>query len=384
MEHRRSALGTLVALTIARIAFGYQVQTVASLGPELVRAFHMGFTLLGTLVGLYMLPGVVSAIPAGVLARRLGDRRVVTAGLALMTIGSVLSALGGGPAGIGAGRILSGAGAVALTVLQGKIVAERYSGKSFTLAMGLMVGAFPVGIGIAQLTQAPLAHAFAWPAAFLAGAAISAVALLVFATTWTGAAHPPGMRLLVWPTRRECVLVLVSGLIWTSYNSGFANFLAYMPSWLAAHGHPRWVGDVVLPLATWSNLPSIMLGSALATRFGPTPVFVFGTLMGVVAVGGVGLVDAPLLWGALFGVFASIQGGLIVEIGTLSARPENRAVGMGLFYTTYYVGGATIPALCGRAADYMGDPSGAFLAAAGISILALPFYWLHRRRARII
>jgi predicted MFS family arabinose efflux permease len=70
-----------------------------------------------------------------------------------------------------------------------------------------------------------------------------------------------------------------------------------------------------------------------------------------------------------------------MAVGTLSARPENRAVGMGLFYSIYYAGGAVAPALCGRAADLWGGAEGALLAAAILSALALPMYLLHRRLA---
>jgi len=378
-----SAWGTLVALTLARIAFGYQVQDVASLGPQLVRAFGMDFALLGTLVGVYMAPGVVVAIPVGLVARRFGDRRVVAVGLALMALGSVLSAAAFGPTGIGVGRAVSGTGAVALTVLQGKILAERYTGHHFTLAVGLIVGAFPIGIGTAQLVQGPLADAYGWPAPFLGGAALAAAALLLFLVTWRGVAQAPSLKMagptMTWPSRHEIVMVVLAGLMWTAYNAGYANFLAYMPSFLALRGHPAWIADVVLPLATWGNLPSILLGGVLAVRLGATPVMLFGTLAGVAAVAGIGVADWPLVWGSVFGLLASVQAGLIVGIGTLSARPENRAVGMGLFYTTYYIGGAVIPAICGKAADLVGDPSGAFLCAGGLSALALPFYWLHRR-----
>jgi predicted MFS family arabinose efflux permease len=379
---RSGAWGTLAALTLARIAFGYQVQDVPSLGPELVRAFGMDFALLGTLVGVYMAPGVLVAIPIGFVARRFGDRHVVAVGLALMALGSVGSAMAFGPVGIGLGRAVSGSGAVALTVLQGKILAERYIGHHFTLAVGLIVGAFPIGIGMAQLVQGPLADAYGWPAPFLGGAALAAAALVLFLATWRGVAHaggPTTTRAVAWPSRHEIILVVLAGLMWTAYNAGYANFLAYMPSFLALRGHPGWIADVVLPLATWGNLPSILLGGVLAARLGANPVMVFGTLAGVVAVAGVGVADWPLVWGAVFGLLGSVQAGLIVGIGTLSARPEDRAVGMGLFYTTYYIGGSVIPAICGKAADLVGDPSGAFLCAGALSALALPFYWLHRR-----
>ena len=375
------AYGTLAALALARVAFGFQLQTVASLGPELARAFGMDFATLGTLMGLYMIPGVLVAIPCGFIARRIGDRDVVAAGLAMMAAGSLLSAAATGPWGIGAGRVLSGAGAVAMTVMQGKIMSDRYQGRRFTMLMGVLVGAFPIGIGLAQLLQHKLATAYGWPAAFIAGCVAALLALGSFLATWTGAPHA-APRTLAWPPRRETALVVVSGLIWTAYNAAYFNFLSFMPSYLAAHGHPVWVADTVMTFATWGNMPAILLGGALASRFGPNRVFVAGTLLCAASVAGSAVLDMPLLWGAVFGTVASMHGGLIIEIGTLSARPENRAVGMGIFYTTYYLGGAGLPALCGKAADLAGDPVGAFLAAAGLSLLALPFYFWHRSWAR--
>ena len=76
--------GTLVAMVLARITFGYQIQTVASLGPQLQSAYGIEFALLGTLMGLMQLPGIIAAIPSGFLARRFGDRDVIVAGMVLM------------------------------------------------------------------------------------------------------------------------------------------------------------------------------------------------------------------------------------------------------------------------------------------------------------
>ena len=71
-----------------------------------------------------------------------------------------------------------------------------------------------------------------------------------------------------------------------------------------------------------------------------------------------------------------------MAVGTLSARPQNRAVGMGLFYSLYYLGGAAGPALCGWTADRMGGPEGGLLAAAALSAATVPLYLLHRKLAR--
>ncbi len=373
---------TLAAMVLARATFGYQMQIVASLGPQLHDAFNIDFALLGTLMGLMLLPGVVTAIPAGFLARRFGDREVIAAGMVLMVLGSLVSASAGGPFGIGAGRIVAGFGAVALSVLQPKAVADRFFGKYFQIAMGILVGAFPIGIGLGQLTHGRLSAMFGWPAAFIAGAVLAAVATLVLLATWRSV---PGQnsRAVNWPSRHECLLLIVASLIWTSFNAGYFNFLGYLPSMIALHGHPGWVADVAIFMASWGNLPTMMLGGAVAARLGVVPVFVAAAVLEVVAVAGMGLTDWPLVWSVLFGTFATMHAGIIVGWGALSARPENRAVGMGIFYTGYYVGGTITPALCGYAADWVGDPSGAFICAGVLSGLALPFWWWHRRLSRM-
>ncbi len=373
----------VAAVALGRVAFGYQFQTMASLGPELRAVFGLDYAALGSLVGVYMAPGILVALPGGLLGRQYGERPVVGAGLALMAAGGLVSALAAGPPGIGAGRVLAGAGAVLLVVMQGKMVSDRFAGREFLVVMGLLVGAFPVGVGLVGLSLGPLVRGVGWPGMFFAGAGIATAALLLF---WPNSlrAPPASVARSGWtlPSQRECRLVMVAGLVWTAYNAGYYGFLSYLPSVLAVRQHPASVTAFVLTVATWSNLPATVVGGSLAGRFGNTPVFLAGTVAGVVAVAGPAFVDWPLLWGVLFGTVASLHAGVIVAVGTLSARPENRAVGMGLFYTVYYVGGTLLPALCGRAADLAGDPAGALLAAASVAALAAPLYALHGWLAR--
>ncbi len=368
--------GLVAAVSLSRMAFGYQFQSLASLGPELLERFGLGYADLGGLIGLYMAPGILVALPGGLLGRRYGERLVVGGGLALMTLGAAICAGAGRPSGIGAGRAVAGAGAVMLVVMQGKMIGDRFTGRSFLPVMGLVVGAFPVGVGLVELTHGPVVRALGWPGMFVVGAGIAAAALLLFLVS-SQRAHPGAGAAWAMPSRQECALVAVAGVVWTAYNAGYYGFLSYMPSVLASRGHPPGMLALVLTLATWLNLPATVLGGALAARFGNRPVLLTGTVAGIVAVAGEAVLDWPLLWGLLFGTVASLHAGVIIGIGTLSARPENRAAGMGLFYTIYYAGGSLLPAMCGRAADLLGDPAGALIAAAALSAVAIPAFMLH-------
>jgi MFS family permease len=372
----------LAAVALARIGFGYQYQTVATLGPDLMERFQLDYAGLGTLIGAFMLLGGFLALPLGLLARRIGDRLVLGCGLLLMVLGPAVSALAAGPTGIGVGRSLAGAGAVAMIVLQNKVIADWFAGRSFMWAISVSVAAYPIGVGLAQLILPPLALAYGWQAAILSDAAPMVVALVLFLGSFRPSpyAAPTPSRFLL-PGGRECLLLTIGGLIWTAYTAGYSGYTGYVPSLMAARGESLVLTGLVLTIATWGNVPATMAGAGLAERFGAFRIFLLGTAALVVGMTGAALLDWPVIFAVVVGIVGSFHPGVIMAVGTLSARPENRAVGMGLFYSIYYAGGAVAPALCGRAADLWGGAEGALLAAAILSALALPMYLLHRRLA---
>ena len=65
----------LAVLFLARTAMGFQFQSIASVSPFLIDELAIDYAMLGTLIGLYMLPGILFALPGGVLrcARVRGD-----------------------------------------------------------------------------------------------------------------------------------------------------------------------------------------------------------------------------------------------------------------------------------------------------------------------
>lgn len=376
--------GTIASLALTRLAFGFQLQTVATLGPELMALLVLDFAALGGLIGSYLAPGIFVSLPSGFVARRFGDRAMAFASAWLLALGGVLAALavqqGWGAAAIGLGRAVAGIGAVGMSVMQSKMAADRFGPAQLPIVMAVLLGTFPIGIGLAQVVLPPVAAAWGVASGFWVGAAAAVVAAALFTLGWTEAPEA-APRSLAWPSRREAGLVAIAGLIWMVYNAAWFNFMAWMPSLLAARGHAPWVADAVLSIGTWANMPAMLLGGWVAARWGRWPVFLVGTLVCAGSVAGPAFVDAPIAWAVVFGTIAAMPGSLIVEKGAVSCRPENRAVGMGIFYVTYYIGGSVMPALCGAAADWAGDPGGALVLAASVSLLGLPLWLWHGRMA---
>src|SRR5262249_40607531 len=151
----------LAVLLLARTAMALQFQTIGSLGPELVDGLGIDYALLGTLIGLYMLPGIFMAVPAGLFGQRFGAKSAALAGLALMVVGGLLSGASA-PWLIAAGRLIAGAGAVVLNVMLTKMVVDWFSGREIVTAMAILIATWPLGIGLSVTSAVPLSAAYGW------------------------------------------------------------------------------------------------------------------------------------------------------------------------------------------------------------------------------
>src|SRR5215218_2851953 len=147
----------LLVLFIARAAIAFQFQSIPALSPLLVDSLRIDYALLGTLVGLYMLPGVIFSLPGGLLGQRFGDKQIAVLGLSLMVLGGLWVGLSGTYLSASLGRIVSGVGAVLLNIVLAKMVTDWFAGREIVRAMALFVSSWPVGIGLGLLVLPILA-----------------------------------------------------------------------------------------------------------------------------------------------------------------------------------------------------------------------------------
>ncbi|MEN8195775.1 MAG: MFS transporter, partial [Pseudomonadota bacterium] len=262
----------LFALTLARTAMGFQFQSVAAVGPLLTAEATISYAALGTLMGFYLLPGAFFALPGGWLGRRFGDKRVVLAGLAMMTGGGALLALSGIYEVMLAGRLIAGIGAVLLNVLLTKMVTDWFAGQRIVTAMAFLISSWPLGIAIALMTLGPLGKSIGLEAAFALPVAVSAVALVMVASLYQpppgieeAAGNTPG-RILGSLSRRELWGSLLAGAVWCFINVAFILPLSFGPEFLTARGMELAAAGAVTSLASWLIIPALPLGGWLAER----------------------------------------------------------------------------------------------------------------------
>jgi len=365
----------LFVLFLARTAMALQFQTVASTGAFLIDALAIDFASLGLLIGLYMLPGVVIALPGGMLGQRFGAKRVVLVGLLLMAIGGALIGFGSSFAMAATGRIVSGTGAVLLTVLISKMVTDWFAGREIVTAMSIVIVSWPFGLAVGLMTYGAIATGSGWRAvmyfgALAATAAIALVALLYRDPPGVAGAASSGFR--VGLTRREWRLALIAGSIWGLFNVAYIVLISFAPDLFTARGYSLAEASSIVSIIGWVLIPLIPFTGVLVERIGWPNVFMLGGLLvAAAAASALPFVNTPLFAFAVLAVGIGVPAGLIMSLPAQVLRPESRGGGMGVFFTCYYVAMAILPGAAGLARDLSGSAAAPALFAAAMTLLCV-------------
>ncbi len=380
----------LGVLCLARISMGFQFQSIGSVSGDLVREFGFSHAEIGTLIGLYMLPGVVVALPGGALAARYGDKSLAVFGLALMAAGDALIAAVATPETLFAGRTISGAGAVVFNVVVTKMVADWFAGREIVTAMALTASTWPLGIALGLVGHSVLAKTAGWPSVMAVTAGFSAVALILVAGRYRAPAEPSSSVAATTRFRlpgRELALVSLAGLMWTFLNVGLTDYFSYVPDLLVERGSEANDAARTVSLGLWVSLLAIPLGGYLTERLGrPNAAIVIFCLAAAAAMFLLPYWTATVALCLLVGIGIGPPAGVIMAFPAEVLRPENRAAGLGVFFSWYYAGMAVGPAIAGLGRDVTASAAtpvligGAFFTA-GVLILGL-FRALQSRPAK--
>ena len=366
----------LVVLTLARTAMGFQFQSVGAVSPLLVERLHISNADLGWLIGLFSLPGIVLALPGGLLGDRFGDRRVVLSGLTLMTVGSAVMGVAESYSIVVVGRVISAAGAIVLNVLLTKMLADWFTGGEIVWALAILINAWPVGLGIALFTLPSIAAVWGLPGAFHVAAATAAAGAVGIACLYDSPPRTsrsptaPGLAAL---SRREIWLVIVAALPWMIFNVGFAVTLGFVPSLLVRTGLSMQEAGLLLGVTNLLFIVSVLAGGAAAQWLARPGVVVFAGLLSYAV--GLALLPYAPPWPTLLavGLLGGLPAGTLVSAPTGSLRAESRGAGMGLFYTVYYIGMTLLPPVAGRLQDALGGSAAVYFGVAAIGA-TLPLY----------
>lgn len=375
----------LALLTAARTVMAMQFQAVGAIGPALGERYGVGLSEIGFAIGLYFLPGIVIALPGAAVGARLGERWVVTASLVLMALGGALMAVAGSWGALLIGQALAGVGGVMLNILMTKMVADWFAGREIATALAIFINSWPLGIALSLVILPPLLSSAGAATGFGAIALLSAVfAVLVAALYRAPEAHGgAGARRRL--SRGEVHVAILSGAVWGFFNAGLAIVFGFGTALLTEAGQSLEQAARVTSLVVWATAVVAPFGGMIADRMpGPAPLIagalaVMGILTPLMAVAG-----GHWAFFVAIGIATGACAGAIMSLPAAALPPPARAVGMGVFFTVYYVAFVLAPPLGGWLSEAWGSAAAAFWLGGAFQAVALASLWGYGRAMRTL
>ncbi len=351
----------LSLLFLARIGLGFQFQTVASVGNDLVVAFGLNYVDIGFLIGLFMAPGLVLAIPAGYWGRYVSDRVMVVFGLSALAAGGAASSLATDSWTIGMGRVFAGIGFLFTSLYFTKMVADWFEGREIATAMSILVMSWPFGIAMGQVGHAWLSQTYGWQVPFQAASVyclIAALGVFLFYRPPHDLPHADSGKRVVM-TVQEWRLIFCAAAAWGVFNAAYVTYLAFGPKVLENHGQSAIAAAGIISIGSWIMIFSGAVCGQIVDRFGGR-----NTVLAVCMGGAIAALLLLSLPGAgfgasmLFGLIGMAPAGVIMAMAGQAIRPQVRAFGMGIFFTVYYAIMLVTPPVAGAILDATGNARG--------------------------
>ena len=350
----------LFLLFFARISLGFQFQTMGSVSSQIIDELSFNYTQIGSLIGLFMVPGLFLAIPAGLTGNFLSDKSIIGLGLISLSLGGGIASLSETYELFFSGRLICGVGFVFSTIFFAKVTTDWFEGKELATAMSILVMSWPFGIAMGQIGHGWLATNFDWRWAFIIASSYCAISALLIMILF----HPPphiksekvsfGIRL----TGNELLLTLVASSAWGLFNAGYVVYLSFGPSILIAQGMNTVSALGVISIASWIMIFSGALCGYIADRSGRPDLIVFICLIfSMLSLLSLCFTTANLMSVLIFGLIGMAPAGLIMALAAKAMRPENRALGMGIFFMGQFFLQGPAPGIAGWIYDNTLSPT---------------------------
>jgi len=126
-----------------------------------------------------------------------------------------------------------------------------------------------------------------------------------------------------------------------------------------------------LSIASWLVIPALPFGAWIAEHIGRPTLTIVVTFPGIaMLIMAIPFTSSYIMLFAAIGIIFGPAGGLIMALPAQLLRKENRAIGMGIFFTIYYVGMGIFPAIAGYTREVTGHPAAPLVLAVIAIIIA--------------
>ncbi|MES4893167.1 MFS transporter [Streptomyces sp. NPDC096012] len=339
--------------------------------PALAESLHATPSQVSLLFSSYLIVTAVAMLLVGWVSSRIGAKRTLVAGLAVIVVFAALAGTSGSINGIVGFRAGWGLGNALFIATSLAVIVASASG-GFGGAIILYETALGLGIAVGPLLGGELG-AVSWRGPFFGVAVLMAVALvatLAFVPSLPRPERPTSPLAPLKALRHRGLLTM--GIMALLYNWGFFTMLGYAPYPMKLNAH-----QLGLVFTGWGLLVaafSVFFAPRLQARYGTAPVL-YANLLGlsiVMAVIAVGVATPTVVIVAVIvsGAFIGINNTLTTQ-AVMLVSPVERPVASSAYGFLRFIGGGLAPYAAGRLADAT-DLSVPFYLGAATFLVAVP------------
>lgn len=267
---------------ICMLVFAFTLHSVPPILTLIIAEFKLVSAEAGLLMSLFTFPSIFLAILAGLLSDRLGSFKVGLISLILVIIGTLFFALSSGFPSMGIGRVVTGTGAVTLSIVAAKILSHWFQGHEIGTAMGVYNTAMPVGTIICFTTFGRLGESLGWRIPIFFTAFICIIGLAAFLFLYKPAPSTPKKTAqkkqkgagLVSSLFHIDSLIWLTGLCWLWFNAAVISFATFAPDFFISKGYSIGYAGFLTSLLMWCSLGLSPIIGRLIDRFNNNYIFI--------------------------------------------------------------------------------------------------------------
>lgn len=388
----RTAWGFVLIVLMGGVVAALHVGKVPPALPRLQADFGLGLVPAGFIVSTFNVLGMTLGLMTGVLADRLGRRRLVLAGLGCLAIGGALGASATGFALLLASRVLEGLGFMAVAVASPALMLAGTAARDRALALSLWSMFMPAGMALALAASPLLLDALHWRGLWwiIVAVALTMIPLWARATRGLELHAPPAgppWRVIGETLARPALLMMA--LTFGAYAFQWIAVMVWLPTFLpGALGVGAGQAALLTALVVLMNVPGNLAGGWLLKQgMRASRVIVVASVLMAVCAGGLftDLAPVPDLVRFALVLCFSFVGGLIPAalFATVPAEahsPRHMAAANGLLMQGSNIGQFMGPPLVAAAVTAAGGAwSGALAPVLIAAVLCLIAGVLGRR-----
>lgn len=384
-----------VALLVLAGCISYIDRSALSIGNTAIMSdMHMSYTGMGWLLSVFAWAYLVSQIPAGLLADRLGGRLLLGAGLCLWSCAQIGFGFVSGVAGLFICRILLGMGESPLFLAGTRVLVRWFPPAERGTVIGLFNGSAALGPALAPPVLLAIMAFQGWRGMSVSIGILSLLLGLIWVLYYrdpTGPVTTPAQAPSV--LRDDLGYLLRQRSSWV-VTAGFAGII-YL-TWLYATWLPAWLQSAYHLTAAQagllSALPQIcgfagnLTGGLLSDRLMARgmgrleacrrPVVL--AMLAAAVMTGLTTLHTGLVISMAFMATALFAGGLAMSaawtLGTVIAAEHRVATLEAIQNTGGSLGGALAPVITGIMVDHFGSFAPSMLVACGVGLICAAIY----------